>query len=69
MTTKRTTLLLDVDLLARAAEQLGTERPTDTVRAALAKAARREHVRNLVEWELPDEAERILAEQRTSRHP
>lgn len=67
MPTKRTTLLLDTELLARAARELGTQRPTDTVRAALERAARREHVRNLLGWELPDDAGEALATQRAPR--
>lgn len=67
MPTKRTTLMLDTDLVAEAAGVLGTERATDTVRAALQQAVRRAHMRNLVAWELPETADRELAEQRTER--
>ena len=68
MATKRTTLLLDTDLMARAAEVLGTTRATDTVRAALEGTVRSEHVRSLVAWELPDGAGDELARQREPRH-
>ncbi len=67
MPTKRTSLLLDPDLVARAAETLGTERTTDTVRASLEQTVRRAHVRNLLAWELPDTADETLAEQRAPR--
>lgn len=67
MPTKRTSLLLDTDLMIEAAAVLGTERPTDTVRAALAQAVRRAHLASLAAWELPDGADARLAEQRAPR--
>ena len=60
-------MLLDTDLLERAARELGTERASDTVREALGRVARREHLRNLLDWELPDDADQALAEQRSPR--
>lgn len=64
---KRTTLLLDTDLMAEAAAVLGTTRPTDTVRASLQQAVRRAHLRRLTEWVLPDTALEVLEEQRARR--
>jgi len=67
MPTHRTSLLLDPELVAQAAEVLGTTSKTDTVRAALERAVRREHIRSLVEWELPDSAPDELAARRRTR--
>ena len=67
MPIKRTTLLLDTDLMEQAAKALGTSKPTETVRASLRQAARRGHLRNLVAWELPDSASEELARQRAPR--
>lgn len=64
MTTKRTTMLLDTELVERAAQALGTTRPTDTVRASLKQSVRRAHVANLVSWTLPDDAADELERQR-----
>lgn len=64
---KRTTLLLDTDLMAKAAAVLGTTRPTETVRASLEQAVRRAHIRRLTEWVLPDSAVEVLEEQRAHR--
>lgn len=65
--TKRTTMLLDTELVERAAEALGTIRPTDTVRASLEQSIRRAHVANLVRWELPDDAADELERRRSAR--
>jgi Arc/MetJ family transcription regulator len=65
--TKRTTMLLDTELMDEAAEILGTEKATDTVRASLMQTVRREHLRNLAAWEMPDTAEAELARQREWR--
>ncbi len=67
MPTKRTTVLLDTDLMASAAATLGTERATDTVRASLEQTVRQAHVRRLLAWELPETADEELAEQRAPR--
>jgi len=50
-TVKRTSLNLDLDLVAQAREELGTKNTTDTVHAALAEVARRAAMRRLAEWE------------------
>ncbi len=67
MPTHRTSLLLDPELVARAAEILGTTSKTDTVRAALERAVRKEHVQSLIDWRLPDSAPDELAAQRRTR--
>jgi Arc/MetJ family transcription regulator len=67
MPTKRTSLLLDPDLVAAAADVLGTRRTTDTVRAALEQAVRRAHLDRLVAWELPDSATAELERRRAPR--
>ncbi len=67
MATKRMTMMLDTDLVDRAARLLGTRRPTDTVRAALERTVREEHIGNLVAWELPDEAAVELEDRRRPR--
>lgn len=61
--------MLDTDLLDRAAEALGTATKTETVREALERAVRRERLRNLVDWELPDSAFDELEERRRAREP
>lgn len=67
MPTKRTTVLLDTDLMADAAHALGTQRASDTVRASLEHTVRQAHVRSLLAWELPETADEELAEQRAPR--
>ena len=67
MATKRTTLLLDTELVAKAAEVLGTSKPTDTVRASLGQTVRQARLQNLVSWELPDTAYEELKQQREHR--
>lgn len=67
MPTKRTSLLLDTDLVDEAAAVLGTAKTTDTVRAALDRAVRQAHIENLIAWELPDSALDDLERQRRSR--
>ncbi len=67
MNVKRTSLLLDRDLVGRAAAVLGTEKTTDTVRASLERTVREAHVANLIAWELPDSAHETLARQRRER--
>lgn len=64
---KRTTLLLDADLMAEAASVLGTTKATETVRVSLEQAVRRAHLRRLTEWVLPDSAVEVLEEQRAHR--
>lgn len=67
MALRRTSLILDTDLLARAALVLGTVSKTDTVRAALERAVREDSIKRLAAWELPDSAATLLREQRRPR--
>ncbi len=46
---KRTSINLDLDLVAEAREILGTKNTTDTVHAALREAVRREKLKRLAE--------------------
>jgi Arc/MetJ family transcription regulator len=52
---KRTSLIVEPALLAEAAEVLGTNGPTATVREALRQAVRQEHLERLAGWELPED--------------
>ena len=61
---KRTSMLIDPDLVADAARELGTEGTTATVRAALERTVRQAKLQRLAEWEFPDEAVGQLAEMR-----
>ena len=47
---RRTSLNLDLDLVARARGVLGTSGTTDTVHGALEEVVRREKLRRLAEW-------------------
>ncbi len=47
---KRTSLNLDLDLVAQAREVLETSGTTDTVRRALEEVVRQEALRRLAEW-------------------
>lgn len=67
MPTKRTTLLLDPELIAEASQILGTKGTTDTVRASLEETVRRARVRNLVAWELGDASADELDRRRSPR--
>jgi Arc/MetJ family transcription regulator len=67
MPPQRTSLILDTELMERAAQVLGTSSKTDTVRAALERAVRDESLKRLAAWELPDSAAQLLAEQRRPR--
>ncbi len=67
MALRRTSLILDTDLLVRAAAVLGTVSKTDTVRVALERAVREESIKRLAAWELPDSAVHLLREQRKPR--
>ncbi|MGH3017595.1 MAG: type II toxin-antitoxin system VapB family antitoxin [Gaiellaceae bacterium] len=54
---KRTSINLDLDLVAEAREILGTKNTTDTVHSALRDAVRRERLKRLTErtWDhMPD---------------
>lgn len=51
---KRTSLNLDLDLVAQAREILDTSTTTDTVHRALEDIIRREALKRLAEWDLGD---------------
>jgi Arc/MetJ family transcription regulator len=66
-TVKRTNINLDMDLVQEAATELGTERITDTVHAALREAIAMSKRRRLAEMELPDLTPEALAKMRAPR--
>ena len=49
---KRTSLNLDLDLVAKAREVLATRTTTDTIHRALEEVVRREELRELAAWDL-----------------
>jgi Arc/MetJ family transcription regulator len=49
---KRTSLNLDLDLVARARGVLETRTTTETIHRALEEAVRRDELRKLAEWDL-----------------
>jgi Arc/MetJ family transcription regulator len=64
---KRTSLIVDPVLLEEAAEMLGTKGPTATVREALERIVRQEHLKRLAQWEFPEDALERLEEMRRPR--
>jgi Arc/MetJ family transcription regulator len=67
---KRTSLNLDLELIAEAREVLGTNGTTETVHRALEEVIRREHLRRLAERTFEDltpEALEKLRQWRTAR--
>jgi Arc/MetJ family transcription regulator len=64
---RRTTINLDMDLVAEAREILKTKNTTDTVHAALDEVVRREDLQRLTEWELEDLTLEGIKEMRRSR--
>lgn len=60
---KRTSLNLDLDLVAQARDVLGSNGTTDTVHRALEEIIRRDKLERLAEWDFSgyDEAERERA--------
>jgi Arc/MetJ family transcription regulator len=64
---KRTTINLDMELVARAREVLEAGNTTETVHAALRDVVRREDLRRLTEWELEDLTLDGIKEMRRSR--
>jgi len=52
---KRTSLIIEPDLLAEAEQLLDTKGPTATVREALHRAVRQVHFERLAQWEFPDD--------------
>ena len=64
---KRTSLNLELDLVAAASEVLGTRGTTDTVHRALAEVVRRERLLRLGERRFEDLTPQALEELRRSR--
>ena len=64
---KRTNINLDVELVAAAAEQLGTRGNTDTVHAAMRDVVARARRRALAERDFADLKPEALAELRAPR--
>jgi Arc/MetJ family transcription regulator len=64
---KRTTINLDMELVAQAREVLEAGNTTETVHAALRDVVRREDLRRLTEWELEDLTLEGIKEMRRSR--
>lgn len=64
---KRTSLILDSALLQEAAGVLGTKGPTATVREALARVVRQEHLDRLARWRLPEDFPEQLERMRQPR--
>jgi len=64
---RRTSINLDLDLVADAREVLGTKTTTDTVHAALRDAVRRERLESLTRWTFEDLSPGFLNELREGR--
>jgi Arc/MetJ family transcription regulator len=64
---RRTTINLDMDLVAEAREILKTKNTTDTVHAALNEVVRREDLQRLGEWDLGGKTLEDLKKLRRSR--
>ena len=64
---KRTSVILQPDLLDEAAEILGTRGPTATVRKSLEEVVRREKLKRVSEWEFPDDFMEQLERMRQPR--
>lgn len=64
---KRTSLILEPSLVDQAARILGTEGPTATVREALRRTVRQDHLERLADWELPEDFPARLDELRVPR--
>lgn len=62
---KRTSLIVDPELLAEAEQLLGTKGPTTTVREALQRAVRQTHLESLANWEFPEDAPERLERMRS----
>lgn len=67
MAVKRTSLNLDLGLVADARGVLGTSGTTDTVHEALREVVRRERLRRLAEWTFDDLTPEVLEELRRPR--
>jgi Arc/MetJ family transcription regulator len=56
---KRTSLNLDLDLVAKAREALGSNGTTDTIHRALEEVVRREKLRRLTEYDFSELTEEV----------
>jgi Arc/MetJ family transcription regulator len=65
---KRTSINLDLDLVAQAREILGTNNTTDTVHTALRDAVRRERLKRLTEMRFDHMPDGWLDELRRGEH-
>lgn len=65
---KRTTVILDSDLLTEAAEVLGTKKTTETIRRSMEEVVRRERLETLFQWDFQDLTPDALAEMRKPKH-
>ncbi len=65
---KRTSINLDLDLVAEAREILGTKNATDTVHTALREAVRRERIERLLTWRFDHMPDGWLDEERRGEH-
>jgi hypothetical protein len=64
---KRTSLMVETDLLNQASQLLGTNGPTETVRGALEQTVRQARLKELTQWELPEDFPEQLAAMREPR--
>ena len=64
---KRTSLIVDPDLLREAELAAGTKGLTATVRESLQRVVRQAHLDSLARWELPDDFPEQLEKMRQPR--
>lgn len=64
---KRTSLNLDLDLVGKAREALGSNGTTDTIHRALEEVVRQEKLRRLAEWDFSELTPEKLRELRATR--
>lgn len=67
MAMKRTTVIVDTDLLSEAAEALDTKKTSETIRKALSEIVRRKRLESLLEWDLNGMTLEDLREMRKGR--
>ncbi len=64
---KRTSLIVEPQLLDEASRILGTKGPTATVRESLRRTVRQDHLERLADWELAEDFPDRLAQMREPR--
>lgn len=64
---KRTSLNLDLELVGKAREVLGSKGTTDTVHRALEEVVRQERLRRLAEWDFSELTPEVLDRLRATR--